>query len=67
MVHKIETKKEMQVENMEEEYKLKSSLIRTFLALVLCFVLIIIKFVFNEEKIVEEVYNYLASDIVFLK
>jgi len=67
MVHKIEIKKEMQVENMEEEYKLKSSLIRTFLALVLCFVLIIIKFVFKEEKIVEEVYNYLASDIVFLK
>ena len=52
---------------MEEEYKIKSSLIRTFLALVLCFVLIIIKFVFKEEKIVEEVYNYLASDIVFLK
>ena len=67
MLHKIETKKEMQVENMEEEYKIKSSLIRTFLALVLCFVLIIIKFVFNEEKIVEEVYNYLSSDIVFLK
>ena len=29
--------------------------------------MIIVKFVLKEEKILEEVYNYLASDIVFLK
>lgn len=52
---------------MQEESKIKSSLVRTFLALVLCLIFICLKFVFKEEKIVEEVYNYLASDIVFLK
>ena len=53
--------------NMQEEYQIKSSLIRTFIALLLCFILVILKFIFKEDKIVEEVYNYLASDIVFLK
>lgn len=52
---------------MEEEYTIKSILIRTFCALVLCFLMIIIKFVLKDEKIAEEVYNYLVSDIVFLK
>ena len=52
---------------MSEEYKIKSALIRTFCALVLCMLMILLKFVLQEEKFVEEVYNYLASDIVFLK
>ena len=52
---------------MKEEYKIKAALIRTFCSLILCFSLILLKFVFKEEKIVAEVYNYLASDIVFLK
>jgi len=52
---------------MSEEYKIKSALIRTFCALAVCMLLIISKFVLKNEKIVEEVYNYLATDIVFLK
>ena len=52
---------------MQEEYKIKSALLRTLLALMICFIMIIVKFVLKEEKILEEVYNYLASDIVFLK
>lgn len=52
---------------MEEEYKIKSALIRTLCALILCLSMILLKFVFKDEKIVEEVYNYLSSDIVFLK
>ena len=52
---------------MQEEYKIKSTLIRTLCALVICLTLIIVKFVLKEEKILEEVYNYLATDIVFLK
>ena len=50
-----------------EEYKIKSTLIRTFCALVLCLFFIVMKFILKEDKMVEEVYNYLASDIVFLK
>ena len=50
-----------------EEYKIKSALIRTLCALVLCLGMIVIKFILKDEKIVEEVYNYLSSDIVFLK
>ena len=52
---------------MEEEYKIKSALLRTLCALIICMSIIIVKFVLKDEKIVEEVYNYLASDIVFLK
>lgn len=52
---------------MSEEYKIKSLLFRTLCALVLCMTLILLKFVLKEEQIVEEVYNYLATDIVFLK
>lgn len=50
---------------MSEEYKIKSVLLRTFLALFLCMGLIVVKFVLKEEIFLEEVYNYLASDIVF--
>lgn len=52
---------------MNEEYKIKSALLRAFCALVILMVLIILKFVLKDEKIVEEVYNYLATDIVFSK
>ncbi|MBO5176138.1 MAG: hypothetical protein J6C07_01670 [Lachnospiraceae bacterium] len=52
---------------MSEEYKIKSLLLRTLCALVLCMTLILLKFVLKEEQIVEEVYNYLTTDIVFLK
>ena len=51
---------------MSEEYKIKSSLIRTLCALILCLLMIIMKFILKNEKIVEEVYNYLTTDIVFL-
>ncbi len=49
---------------MKEE-KIKSALIRTLCAMILCLLLIILKFVLKEDKIVEEIYNYLATDIVF--
>ena len=52
---------------MNEEYKIKSALCRTFCALVIFMLLIIMKFVLKDEKIVAEIYNYLATDIVFLK
>jgi len=52
---------------MTEEYNIKSVLIRTFCTLMLCLILIVIKFIIKEEVWIEQVYNYLASDIVFLK
>ena len=52
---------------MREEDKIKSALLRTLCALLVCMTLIIMKFVLKDEKIVEELYNYLATDIVFLK
>ena len=51
---------------MREEDKIKSALLRTLCALLVCMTLIIMKFVLKDEKIVEELYNYLATDIVFL-
>ncbi len=53
-------------QKMTEETKIKSVLLRTFIALVLCLGLIILKFVLKDEKIVEDLYNYLTTDIVFL-
>ncbi len=52
---------------MEEEYKIKSALIRTFFSVLLCLIMMVFKFILKEENIVQEVYNYLSSDIVFLK
>ena len=52
---------------MEEEYKIKSALIRTFFAVLVCLIMIVLKFILKEENIIQEVYNYLATDIVFLK
>ena len=52
---------------MEEEFKIKSMLVRTFLAIVICLAMFFFKFILKEENFVEEVYKYLASDIVFLK
>ena len=51
---------------MREEEKIKSALVRTLCALIVCMVLIIMKFVLKDEKIVEDLYNYLVTDIVFL-
>jgi len=50
---------------MAEEYKIKSALFRSFCALSICLILIIFKFILKETIFLEEVYNYLASDIVF--
>ena len=52
---------------MSEETKIKSALVGTFCALVLCLMLVILKFIIQDENFVEQVYKYLASDIVFLK
>lgn len=51
---------------MQEHDKIKSTLIRTLCAMLFCMIVIILKFVLKEEKIVEALCNYLASDIVFL-
>ena len=52
---------------MREEEKIKFALLRTLCALILCMAFIIMKFVLKNEKIVEDLYNYLATDIVFLR
>lgn len=51
---------------MREDDKIKSALVRTLCAMLLCIGFVILKFVLKEEKIVQDVCNYLASDIVFL-
>lgn len=50
-----------------EEYKIKSALLRVLFSLLLCLFMIILKFVLKEDKITEEIYNYLITDIVFLR
>ena len=52
---------------MEEEFKIKSVLFRTFCAILIGLVIFSMKFVFREVNVVGEIYNYLATDIVFLK
>lgn len=52
---------------MKEEYQIKSTLLRTFFALVLCLTMLALKYMFKEEKMVEDICNYLLSDVVFLK
>ncbi len=51
---------------MTEENKIKSALFRTLISLLLCLFAILLKFILNEKNFLAEVYNYLASDIVFL-
>ncbi|MBO5352720.1 MAG: hypothetical protein J6A77_05420 [Lachnospiraceae bacterium] len=58
--------KDGEEKKMTEESRIKSALLRTFVALVLCMGLIVLKFVLKNEKIVEGLYNYLTTDIVFL-
>jgi len=50
-----------------EENKLKSSLLRVLISVIICLFMIILKFVLKEEKITQEIYNYLTTDIVFLQ
>ena len=52
---------------MQEEFKMKSVLFRTFCSILIGLVIFVMKFILKEENFVEEVYNYLSSDIVFLK
>ncbi|MBQ8041015.1 MAG: hypothetical protein IJ274_14315 [Lachnospiraceae bacterium] len=49
-----------------EEYKIKSALIRTMCALVICLSMIVMKFILKNDFFLEEVYKYLTTDIVFL-
>lgn len=51
---------------MEKDIKLKIAIIKTLFSMLLCVLLLIIKFVFKEEHVIEEIYNYLITDIVFL-
>ena len=38
---------------MEEEYKIKSALIRTFFAVLICLIMIVLKFILKEENIID--------------
>lgn len=51
---------------MEKETKMKRMLCQVFVSVLLCIVMIVMKFILKEEKILEEIYNYLITDIVFL-
>ncbi len=51
---------------MQEQNKIKSALIRTLCAMFLCIMMIMLKFILKEERIVEELCNYISSNIVFL-
>lgn len=50
-----------------EAAKIRSALIRTLCALVICTFFVIVKFVLRDTDFFEEVYNYLSSDVVFPK
>ncbi len=50
---------------MKEEDKIKWSLFRVFCAICICMLLGVIKFVFKQEELIETVYNYMITDIVF--
>ena len=52
---------------MNMERKIKSSLFRIFCSVLICLGYIVLKFLLNNETLVEEVHNYLVTDIVFLK
>ncbi len=51
---------------MDRETKMKLAVIEVLIAVILCMLLVILKFVLKEEKIIEDIYNYLVTDIVFL-
>jgi len=51
---------------MEQERKLKIVLSEVLVSLILCMFLIVVKFVWKDEGIIEEIYNYLITDVVFL-
>lgn len=44
---------------------MKIALFQVLCSVLLCIVLIVIKLVFKEEELLEALYNYLVSDIVF--
>ncbi len=50
-----------------EENKIRSALMRTLCALIICTFFVIVKFVLKDNNFFEEVYNYLSSDVVFPK
>ncbi len=51
---------------MQEQSKIKSALLRMLCAMFLCIMMIMLKFILKEEQMVEELCNYIASNIVFL-
>lgn len=51
---------------MDRETKMKLAVIEVLIAVILCMLLVILKFVLKEDKIIEDIYNYLVTDIVFL-
>lgn len=52
---------------MVKEYKIQSALLRVLFSLLVCLFLVVFKIILKEEKIIEEIYNYLSTDIVFLR
>lgn len=51
---------------MLQERKLKKMIFQVLISVVLCLTMIAVKFVWKEDGIIEEIYNYLITDIVFL-
>jgi len=50
---------------MRQEYKIKISMIQILFSVLICIIFIVMKFIFREEDMITELYNYLISDIVF--
>lgn len=50
---------------MDNEFRLKQGLIQVLVSILLCIIMILMKFVFHEEDIIASIYNYLITDIVF--
>ena len=51
---------------MSSEFQVRISLYRVFVSVVLCLLMIAMKYLFWGEKLITALYNYLITDIVFL-
>lgn len=51
---------------MEQEKRLKKMIFQVLISVVLCLTMIAVKFVLKEDGIIEKIYNYLITDVVFL-
>lgn len=52
---------------MSSEFQMRISLYRVFASVALCLLMIAVKYLFLGEKLIAALYNYLITDIVFLR